>query len=593
MYQLRSGRSESIWKTKANSISLITHLIIFGILFYSLLSLSLLPQTLLSQSLNSIYSPGDWVTYLNTRTITSISEGNRYVYFGTTNGIIQYDLLRREWADPVNKSNGLSDDFIYSVAVDRPNNTVWLSTPSGLSHFDEYNRLIYNISMSQLNLFQRERISSIGFLSNSIWLQTTSGYIELDRLSGFYRQKNSHPPNDIKWSGQKSQTFNNDVMFFMSAGFTYQNDYNRAIITDDYFREYDVTATLTDDFGNQFSGTCGSGPFIGNAKLQTLDNYNYGLLNNYVSSIAVDDENQMWIGGIKTFQYENTYSAIGFSNCHNGAGLVKWAMEEEDWIYYESISNMNVDIDNIRAIEIGENNIWFGTGNGLVYLELETNEWKKINAFDGLKGDEVKSIALFDSSLWVGTRFGIQTVDIITKKVSSPKVLNDLQLRVFSIRNNANDLWIGTSSGAYKIDGIDNLIYHYSSSGEIIDPKSNGGGNVRSFAFDAEFVYLSDDVGVSQINKSNSEYKQLPLNPFVFKGNIRRMVALDDYLWVGTSLGLLRYNMKNSTWRQYSTKDGLANDSVNDLYINDYYIWIGTDDGLTQFYWNDPDRSDN
>ena len=116
MYQLRSGRSESIWKTKANSISLITHLIIFGILFYSLLPLSLLPQTLLSQSLNSIYSPGDWVTYLNTRTITSISEGNRYVYFGTTNGIIQYDLLRREWADPVNKSNGLSDDFIYSVA---------------------------------------------------------------------------------------------------------------------------------------------------------------------------------------------------------------------------------------------------------------------------------------------------------------------------------------------------------------------------------------------------------------------------------------------------------------------------------------------
>ena len=128
---------------------------------------------------------------------------------------------------------------------------------------------------------------------------------------------------------------------------------------------------------------------------------------------------------------------------------------------------------------------------------MEKNEWKKINAFDGLKGDEIKSIALFDSSLWVGTRYGIQTVDIITKKVSSPKVLNDLQLRVFSIRNDSKDLWIGTSSGAYKIDGNNNLIYHYSSDGEIIDPKTIGGGNVRSFAFDDKFVYLSDDVGVS------------------------------------------------------------------------------------------------
>ena len=268
-------------------------------------------------------------------------------------------------------------------------------------------------------------------------------------------------------------------------------------------------------------------------------------------------------------------------------------MEEDDWIYYESISNPGIDVDNIRAIEVGENNIWFATGNGLVYLELETNEWKRITAFDGLKGNEINNIALFDSSLWVGTIFGIQTVDIITKKVSTPRMLNDLQLSIFVIRNDSTDLWIGTSSGAYKIDGSDNLIFHYNSNGEMIASNSNGGGNVRAFAFNDEFIYLSDDFGISRINKSNDEYNKLPLNPFIFKGNIRRMVALDDYLWVGTSLGLLRYDVKKSTWRKYSTADGLANNSVNDLYIDDNYIWIGTDYGLTQFNWNDPDRSDN
>jgi len=590
---LRSEKSESTWKAKANNVSLIYYLFYTGILLFISLSILIFPHTLFPQSFNSIYSPGDWVTYLNTRTITSISEGNLYIYFGTTNGLIRYDMIRGEWADPINKSNGLVSDFIYSVAVDRPNGRVWVSTPFGLSGFEEYSSVIYNISMSQLNLFQRERISSIGFSSNSIWLKTTSGYIELDRLSGFFKRKNTQPPREIKWSDLTSKIDKNDIIYFMNNGFEYQNNFNSAIIIDAYFREYDVTTSLTDELGNQYSGTCGSGPFIGNSKLQTLESYNYGLLNNYVTSIAVDDDYQMWIGGIKTFRHENTYTFSGFSNCHEGSGIVKWGIEEDEWTYYESIANMGVEVENIRAIEIGESNIWFATGDGLVYLEMESNEWKRISAFDGLRDHEIESIAIFDSSLWVGTSFGIQTVDIITKKVSTPRVFNDLRLRIYDIRNDNADLWIGTSSGAYKIDGNDNIIFHYSSSGETIAPKANGGGNVRAFAFSDEYVYLSDDIGISQINKSTNEYKQLPLNPFVFKGNIRRMVVLEDYLWVGTSLGLLRYNVINSSWRKYSNADGLANDSVNDLFIDDEYIWIGTDNGLTQFYWNDPNRSDN
>jgi len=115
---LRSEKSESTWKAKANNVSLIYYLFCTGILLFISLSILIFPHTLFPQSFNSIYSPGDWVTYLNTRTITSISEGNLYIYFGTTNGLIRYDMIRGEWADPINKSNGLVSDFIYSVAVD-------------------------------------------------------------------------------------------------------------------------------------------------------------------------------------------------------------------------------------------------------------------------------------------------------------------------------------------------------------------------------------------------------------------------------------------------------------------------------------------
>lgn len=186
MSPLKSERSENIWKAKANSIPLIYYTIRLRVLLFVALQIIIFQQTLFPQKLNSIYSPGDWVTYLNSRTITSISDGDQYIYFGTTNGIIRYNLLRREWADPINKSNGMDDDFIYSVAVDRDNGIVWMSTPSGLSRLEEYNELISNISTVQLNLFHRERISSIGFNSNSMWLATTTGYVELDRLSGFF-----------------------------------------------------------------------------------------------------------------------------------------------------------------------------------------------------------------------------------------------------------------------------------------------------------------------------------------------------------------------------------------------------------------------
>lgn len=383
------------------------------------------------------------------------------------------------------------------------------------------------------------------------------------------------------------------MMFFMSNGFEYQNDGYSAKIIDDHFREYDITSTLTDELGNQYSGTCGSGVFIGNSKIQTLNSHTFGLLNNHVSSIAVDDEFSMWIGGFKTFSFDNLYNSIGFNNCHESSGIVKWNMEDDEWIYFENISDMRFDFDDVRAIEVGENNIWFGTENGILYYEKSENEWHRITAFDGLKDDRIMTISIFDSSLWVGTNFTVQTIDLITKKVTTPAVFRELNLNIYEIKVDSTDLWIGTSSGAYKIDRISNRVNHFSSVGKVIEPQSGGGGNVRTIAFNGIYVWLSDDIGVSQINKINGEYIRLPLNPIVFKGNIRRMTALDNYLWVGTSLGLLRYDIALSTWRKYSTADGLANNSVNDLYIDDDYVWIATNDGLTQFYWNDPDRFDN
>ncbi|MCH7495841.1 MAG: hypothetical protein IH825_07105, partial [Candidatus Marinimicrobia bacterium] len=256
---MKSGNSEIIWRAKANRgkstlIAGLQRLTGSALLFYLLIF-----NPLAAQNLNSIYSQGDWVTYLNTRFITGISEGNNYVYFGTTNGIIRYHKFNGYWGEPINKSNGLDDDMITAIAVDKKFNIVWVGTLSGISKINETFGTVTNISFDQLALPFGNVFTSIGIGEKSIWLDSGAGIIEIDRIGGYFKGKAMVLPAAIEWSGKRSALHRANHPFFMNDGFEYYNSGATPTIVDYKLREFDVTDDLIDDLGNYYSGTCGSG----------------------------------------------------------------------------------------------------------------------------------------------------------------------------------------------------------------------------------------------------------------------------------------------------------------------------------------------
>ena len=592
-YRLKSGNSEIIWRAKANRgkppLTAGLHRLSASVLLFYLLIF----DALVAQNLNSIYSPGDWVTYLNTRFITGISEGNNYVYFGSTNGIIRYHKFNGYWGDPINKSNGLADDMITAIAVDKKFNIVWVGTLSGISRIDETFGTVTNISFDQLALPFGRVFTSIGIGEKSIWLESAAGIIEIDRIGGYFKGKAMLLPAAIKWSGKRSALHRVNHPFFMNDGFEYYNSGAIPTIVDHKLREFDVTDDLIDDLGNYYSGTCGSGAFIGNARVQTLNVSNFGILNNRVTSVEIDDELNMWIGGTLSFNTREQYLMSGYTKCPEEYGLALWNRNENLWSYIETLPESNFMSPEINVIVSDGDRVWFGTNSGVVFHDREESIWRSISAFDGLKNENITDMALFDSMIWVGTNSGLQMIDIVTKKVSEPELLGNLRVKVFDIEADGNNLWIGTTSGAYRVDSEKSVITHYNGFGQVIDPITISGGNVTSIEVFDDVIWLSDDTGISRLIRNSGKADRLPVHPALFRDSVRGMAANADYLWVATSMGLLRYDRVDRSWRIYTTEDGLSSNSVNTLYIEDDYIWIGTDHGLTRFLWNDPGRADN
>ena len=84
---------------------------------------------------NVHYEPEDWTTFPMTRWITSLAVGREYVYFGSTGGIIRYNIYSNRWERPWTVSDGLPDNNILSIAYDENTDYVWCSTRLGAYQF--------------------------------------------------------------------------------------------------------------------------------------------------------------------------------------------------------------------------------------------------------------------------------------------------------------------------------------------------------------------------------------------------------------------------------------------------------------------------
>jgi ligand-binding sensor domain-containing protein len=332
------------------------------------------------------------------------------------------------------------------------------------------------------------------------------------------------------------------------------------------------------------------------------DVFNYSDINgfNYVAeTIFQDSEGNIWVGtegkGIVRF-VSDEFTYLSSKQGLNSDLMLSFCEDEDENIWFSSygdgvavknklgfehFTSFNSGLANNTvwcSLKDSEEKLWFGTANG---LSIYANGFlKNLNEKDGLPSKKVQSLYQDKNNiLWIGTREGVI-------KYKEGSLLTNETIRLKNVRFIYEDvnskIWFASSQGLfyktknkqinqlkdslledltiYNVDGYKNIIWIGTSSGlyKIINKK------------------------VTKIDLSKFEKGTETIN-FIKKDN-------ENHLWVGTNNGVYTINLINEKITKHKVSDGLigAETNLNAVFQDSKgKMWIGTSEGVSIFKRND------
>lgn len=338
-----------------------------------------------------------------------------------------------------------------------------------------------------------------------------------------------------------------------------------------------VETLLQDSKGYIWIGT--------NDGLNRYNGYNYtvftqdegspnNIVNNYIVDLKEDKQGNIWVG-----------TANGVSKIHNDGQTITNYYTDED---KGNLSNYNVG----DIIVLDDGDVLIGTSDGLNLYVEETDSFKRILDEDGQLTDQlIYSIAEdINGYLWIGTRGGLDRVDIKNKSVENypitedeDSISKDSVYKVFCDKN--GDVWIGTfTNGVSRIDVKNNKIMRYYH--DINDENSLPGNHVRNFYRDSkDNLWVCTSEGLANYNEENNNFKTYTNKVYDKRSLVddSTFVIMEDnsgLLWIGTYSGISVFDPANKI-RHYKN-DPFDKNTINDNMVqgiyedNDGLLWVGT-----------------
>ncbi|MEX1003338.1 MAG: SpoIIE family protein phosphatase [Crocinitomicaceae bacterium] len=225
------------------------------------------------------------------------------------------------------------------------------------------------------------------------------------------------------------------------------------------------------------------------------------------------------------------------------------------------------------VFEDRDHNLWLTLGNGIA----KVNYFSPLSYFNELSGIEgnVEAMIRYKGRLYVGTSYGLFYQDlenIYTKEFVNSLLLKD-QVWDFEIVNNV--LYIATSKGVYKTSGTNfqlltsnrsNVIKYIADKNIFVSAGSSG-----VFVYNVNFGVLWKD-----------------------EGGLRALSAVEDpnyknTLWIGTTMGVkrLQYTDNGFKFDEFGMFDGLNDDERTAPILFNDSIVFGTSEGLLTFIHED------
>jgi hypothetical protein len=481
----------------------------------------------------------DFLTIGSYSYITAITATDYYAYFGSSSGILRYNILNREFIEPLGmRADGLVGTSILRIAAS----------------FDD----------------------------EKLWVETDFGIFLYERVFGYWSQTSDFPGAINSGSYVSPEPIHNSPF-----GFTYFPD---GIMMSDAGRQYITEPIYQDKSGYLWMGIAGFGPARSEVNGGDLEFLPFGLLGDEVSALHSIDENLI-VGGYLgasyrtgltrinladgTFDYieQGVYQdfpevdviSLGESNrailVGTAHGLYEISKKDHTplarYNKFNGLPNTQINAsygfgDTIIVATQSGLGILYSDTSGAVSLRKNVLPTSRVYclepAYPGGRRKLPKSSQVRPRYIWVGAEKGAYRLNVRTlklKKLTDPELI--LESPVKRIRLRGSELWLLAQDGLVKID-----------------------------------VQTGESESFLEVNRF-TDHTSFDVN--------------DELIAVGTGSGLaiIPYRKRDSKGKKslalrFTENDGLASNYITSVEFVGDFLWIGADRGLSRFWWNDPSR---
>jgi ligand-binding sensor domain-containing protein len=478
----------------------------------------------------SHYDPDDWITYAYSNHITSVDIGPENVYFGTTmGGILRYNFFDEQWLFPQTTSNGLNSNQIIRVVFDQQTNQLFALTNKGVN--------VFNMAFQYWQPTHSE-------------LPERKGPEVPKENNNDFRYPEYSRPAIAKWPN----LFPNDNYELMLDGIIYNPDNE----------EYNVTDRVVDRWYKMWFGTNGTG--VGSADLDMLQ---LNFIKQSIPAVRPRDlfigDDGIWIGGSPFREKER--------------GIVRWNYEDDSWDYFKSGINFNIFSDNINAIEGIDDQIFFGSEQGLIQYNTKKDTWISLQKTLPLKNDAIFDLWKKNKILYIASENGAFKYDYKTKQMENIGGPLLQHVTVTKIAGSSQMVFLATHRGIFEYDPHKDTLFLLQSRAAIAD------NFIDAVGVNKDTLWFAGQNGIGYYDISGDKWKSFPAASLRLNTKINDIAFADWNVWFATNRGLLKYDIERDYWYLYTKKDGLADNRVYNIDVDDDTLWLSTFGGVTQFRW--------
>ncbi|MBI5058582.1 hypothetical protein HZB60_02235 [candidate division KSB1 bacterium] len=555
----------------------------------------------LAASAQQLYDPGDWVSYQDFRYARALDAGQHELFVATSGGILNYDLLKRQWYDPMVVGYSLSGpvriDDPMLLYFDDPAQRLWVATRTQLLQYDlgmeswkltDHDRwteqeLVVNLGVGGEDLYVETIPASLYtrlFHPNSpipdpIWYDAVTRYKGSRQFGGLMIDISGADPGNVRWRGLRSKIplERNDLLnpqplppvgfpvALMPSGYTWQAD---GTVIDQQLRPAPITDWIMDRWGTLWTAQWGAGIMQTDLRLGSATFYQAGPAGNDVRTIHIGPE-KIWMGGLNSGERE------GFARVNDYF---------DEWTTVERRADSRIRSTDVWDITDWGGKVWFATNEGLLSYHEKRGTWERLDVTDNLYASEIRALARGGNSLWVGTVRGLCELGAGGEiwRVQNPgiELAGVTDLLLFN-----DDLFVATPQGLFKGSASNREFSYVDLEGGLLNAP------VVDLCLDGDSVWLATPDGIEVMNTDGGYLKSWLSNTWFNSSRVSSILATDRHVWVGTDgSGMYRYRKDTGEWISYTTADGLIDNHVQVLRLFGDDLLIGTPNGLTRFYWN-------